>query len=363
MNTEVARPYCYLSPFQVRTRIARDQPLGLPLINMAFNELPYVPSANVAAAMSVACANANRYGDPTCKALRQRISQLHNINAEDIICGNGSEELLDVIARNFVQAGDEIVMSEYGYVLFELIAKRLNAQLTKAPESEFTANVDSLLASISAKTSVVFIANPNNPTGTVLPVSEIERLLKHLPSQILLVLDLAYGEFTGSDYCAQIHSLVASHNNLVVTRTFSKAFGLAGVRVGWCHAPNWMIPGFYMARGMGTVNAIAQAAANAALNEVELVDQRVTEIVAERERVMRALRGMDVFVLPSETNFLLISIKDADAAATEKLVDHIFDTAGILVTLAREGGLDKFMRFNVSLPEHNDQLLQCINSF
>ena len=167
------------------------------------------------------------------------------------------------------------------------------------------------------------MANLNNPTGTFIELGEIRRLIENIPTNVALVLDLAYGEFVSFDYCRQIHTLVDQYENVIVTRTFSKAFGLAGLRVGWCHAPTEMISGFYAARGMGSVNAMAQAAAKASLDDIEEIQSRVNLIIDERERVARALLEIGVHTLPSRANFLLASTNNQDAQTIEGLVQFL----------------------------------------
>jgi len=298
-----------------------------------------------------------------CLELRKTIEKSYGINRENIICGNGSEELLDVITRNFVNSTDEILISEFGYIQFSLAANRLNASLGKSAEKNYHTSVDNLLAMVNRKTRLIFVANPNNPTGTFINISEIKRLLTNIPSNVVLVLDLAYGEFVGFDYCKQAHDLVEKFENLVVTRTFSKAFGLAGLRVGWCHAPQAMISGFYAARGMGSVNAMAQAAATAVLNELDQIQSRIDLIVSERERVAKALNDLNIETLPSFTNFLLASINNQDEKIIEDLVKFLFNEAGIIVNRTREQGLEGCMRFSLSLPEHNNLLINTCKKF
>lgn len=357
------RPESCIEPLAVRPRISRTQPKGLPVINMSFNELPFAPSQKVAAAIDAAAKQAHRYGNPSCAALREGIAERFGLDADAIVCGNGSEELLDVIARCFVRLGDEIVISEFGYIQFAIIANRLGASLIKVPEADFTADVDGLLAAITPRTKLLFLANPNNPTATMISESELARLAREIPRDVVLVIDLAYGEFTGFDYCAGVHDLVRQYENLVVTRTFSKAYGLAGLRAGWCHAPDWMLPALYAARGMGSVNAVAQAAALAALQEPDLVDERVNLILSEKERIVSALAALGISCLPSHTNFLLAGWPDGAPERAEALVTHLFDDAGILVNRTREKGLERYVRFSLSLPEHNDRLLQSIEAF
>lgn len=357
------RPQGYITPLAVRGRISEAQPKGLPVVNMSFNELPFGPSPAVAAAIDAATARANLYGNPSCQALREELAARNGLDAEEIVCGNGSEELLDVVARSFVRAGDEIVIPEFGYIQFAIIANRLGAVLTKVPETALTADVDALLAALGPKSKLLFLANPNNPTASMIPERDLVRLAEKMPRDVLLVIDLAYGEFAGFDYCARVHALAARFENIVVTRTFSKAFGLAGLRVGWCHAPAWMIPTLYAARGMGSVNAVAQAAALASLREPNVMRARVERIIAERERVADALTALGLTCLPSSTNFLLVTPGNGEADRAEALVLHLFEDAGIIVNRTREKGLEPYVRFSISLPEHNSLLIESVTRF
>lgn len=352
-------PRSYLDPLVVRGRISKPQPKGLPVVNLGFNELPYGPTPKVAEAMQATQPQA--YGTPYCDPLRDALAAANGLEAEEIICGNGSEELLDVIARNYAREGDEILISAYGYIQFEMCARRQGATIVKAPEADFVTDVDALLAAVSARTKLLFLANPNNPTGTLLPLSEMQRLVEGVPSHIMLVLDLAYGEFVDDAYCLRTHEMAQGRGNVIVTRTFSKAYGLAGLRVGWAHAPRDVLPGLYAARGMGSVNAMAQAAAVAALQDMDVVQERVAETISERQRIAGVLTQRGLRVLPSETNFLMVSA--GDAARTEALVVHLFDDAGLVLARTREAGLEDWMRFSMGTPEQNDLLLESVGRF
>ncbi|SDD18012.1 pyridoxal phosphate-dependent aminotransferase [Ruegeria marina] len=357
------RPTPYLAPMPLRGRIGRPQPKGLPVVNMGYNELPYPPLPAIRAAMEETAACAQSYGSPHCDALRDALGAAHGLDPEQIVCGNGSEELLDVIARCFARPGDEILISEFGYIQFALTANRVGATLIKAGERDYCSDVDALLAAVTDRTRLLFLANPNNPTGTMLELDELARLADDLPAQVVLVLDLAYGEFAAPGYCSAVHQLAAQFENVVVTRTFSKAYGLAGARVGWCHAPGWMVPVLYAARGMGTVNAMAQAGAVTGLADPEAIQARVDAIVSERERLSGALGQLGLVVVPSRTNFLMARFREGDPARTEALVEHLFEDAGIVVNRTRETGLEEFFRFSLSLPEHNDLLLDSVRRF
>ncbi len=356
-------PRAYISGLKVRQRISRKQPKGLPVISMGYNELPYPPAAAVLEAIAETALHSNRYGNASCLELRQALAAEHGIDADRVICGNGSEELLDVIGRCFVRPGDAIVIPEFGYIQFSIIAHRLGAELAKAPETDFTADVDAILGAVGENTKLVFLANPNNPTGTMMPQEELARLARSLAGNVVLVLDLAYGEFAHADYCARVHDLVDEHENVVVTRTFSKVYGLAGLRAGWCHAPAWMMPGLYAARGMGSVNAFAQAGALAALGTQDTVDARVAELLGERDKLWDALRRLPLTVVQSHTNFIMCGFEGDDGTLADALTTYLFDEAGLVVSPVREEGLEAFVRFSLSLPEHNELLLRTVTAF
>ena len=375
----IRQPKSYISPLNIRARVQREQPKGLPVINLSFNESPYAPNPLVQQAIDSTTRCANAYGNPSCELLRSSLAKHNNLDAETIICGNGSEELLDIIGRCFARPGDDILISEFGYIQFPIVAHRVGANLVKAKESNFTATVDNLLTAVTENTTILFLANPNNPTGSMISTAELERLIAELPSQIILVIDLAYGEFADVEYCASVHSLAAKVNNVIVTRTFSKAFGLAGLRVGWCHAPAWMIPILNAARGMGTVNAVAQAGAMAALETMPHINNQVQQIVSERQRLSMELTHLGIKVVASHANFLMISAthdsadepdmragrathKRADTAADE-FADFLFNEAGFIVNRTRESGLESFIRVSLSTPENNNRLLECIKSY
>lgn len=313
--------------------------------------------------MQSATADANLYGNPSCEHLRKTIGNTYGIDAEQIVCGNGSEELLDIVGRCFARAGDEIVISEFGYIQFPIVANRVGATLVKAREVQYTSHVDNLLAAVTDNTRIVFLANPNNPTGTMISEAELRLLAQSLPTHIVLVIDLAYGEFAGPSYNERVRQLASEFDHVVITQTFSKAFGLAGLRVGWCYAPLWMVPQLYSARGMGTVNAVAQVAACAALEDIGVVSAQVSSLVAERARLAKSLLTMDFDVIPSSANFLMIAPHRHNNKAADQLSTHLFDHTGILVNQTREAGLERFVRFSVSLPEHNTLFLQSAQAF
>lgn len=367
MNTR-ALPVPRITPLPVRKRMENPQPKGLPVINISFNESPFAPTEGILQAIDSATRQVNRYGSPYCDALRSKLEASFGIPADHIICGNGSEELLDVIGRAFAAEGDEILIPQYGYIQFPIVARRVNAQLVKAPEPDLVTDVDHLLERVTDRTKIVFLANPNNPTGTMIPVQELKRLAEKLPATVVLVIDLAYAEFSGTaeavtDYLKQTHALVNEHANVMVTRTFSKAYSLAGLRVGWSHAAEPLMDALYAARGMGTVNAAAQAAAIAGLDEIKQMRKNVDLLCSERDRLSSALASSGYQLTPSATNFLLMTFPDATAESADKLAKSLFDETGILVNRTREAGLEHYIRFSMALVQDNDRLLEFLQNY
>ena len=358
-----SKPVPYIRGLDIRHTPEIPQPLGLPIIQMGLNELPDGPPLCVVEAARDAITNGNRYGDPACRRLAEMVADANGISPDRLIFGNGSEELLDVVARVHVRAGDDVLISQFGYIQFDMIAHRIGAKVVKVPEVDFTASADNLLAAVTDRSKLVFLANPNNPTGTVMPEEDIYRLADGMPPTTLLVIDLAYGEFVGRDYCRRMHDLTRRRDNVVVTRTFSKAYGLAGFRVGWCEAPAWMIPSLYAARGVGSVNLIAQVAAEAILTQDNTVRDTIDRVAGERQRVGAALDKMGIDHLPSQTNFLLFRVRENNPRIAEQLVDFLFRTRGIRLRHTRETGLESFIRVTLGSKADNDTLIEGIRMF
>ncbi len=204
-------------------------------IRLSSNESSFGPSPAAVAAFHDAAAHLNRYPDASQSALRTAIAEVHGLDAARIICGNGSDELIQMVIRAYAAAGDEVLLSENGFVMCKIHAHAQGATVVKAPERDDRVNVDALLARVSSRTRVLCIANPNNPTGTYLNAAEVKRLHASLPSGVMLLLDGAYAEYaTAADYEAG-ERLVEGNSNVVMTRTFSKIYGLPALRIGWAY--------------------------------------------------------------------------------------------------------------------------------
>lgn len=356
-------PQAYFNPPRRLPFVLPAPPEGKKLISLAINESPYGCSRKAWAAAEARFGEPNRYPDPSSAELRSAIGRQFALDPERLVCGNGSEELLDVVARMFVRAGDEIIMSQSGFFQFAVVAARLGAELLRAPEHDYITDVDALLALVSDKTKLIFLAVPNNPTGVLLPVDEVVRLHEKLPPHVVLVLDLAYGEYIDKADLARLMRFGGDKPNIIITRTFSKAYGLAALRVGWALAPDWMMPGLNLLRGVGNINAIAQAAAAAAVTDQVFVDRVVAETTAERAFMAKHYTRLGLHLVPGFGNFLLTRFPDGEAHSANRFIDFAMQEAGIWLRPVGEPGFANWSRIGLGNRVENDLLIQLLERF
>jgi histidinol-phosphate aminotransferase len=303
---------------------------GRPLIKLSANENPLGTSAQALAAR-VDAGDPARYPDPESTALREGLGALHGIDPERIVMGTGSDEVLNLAAQAFAGPGDEVLFVRYGFSVYEIAARRCGATPVIAPDCDYAADVDVLLGCVSPRTRVVFLANPNNPTGSYLARAELARLHAALPGDVLLVVDQAYAEYLEGDADDGALALAGAAANVLVTRTFSKIYGLAGERVGWGTGAPELIDMVNRIRGPFNVALTAQAAALAALGDQAFVAASRAHNLAERGRfaaAVAALGNHGLRPLPSAANFVLIEFSGALTAeeAYKGLMDHGFIT-------------------------------------
>lgn len=286
---------------------------GRPLIKLSANENPLGTSE----AALVARANAVKpslYPDPDSNALRAALGALHGIEPRRILCGTGSGELLSIAASAYAGPGDEALYVRYGFSLYEIVARRCGAEPVIAPDADYGTDVDALLALVNENTRVVFVANPNNPTGSYLPRGEIARLHAALPPGVLMVIDQAYAEYVAPEDDDGALELAAAHANVLVTRTFSKAYGLAGERVGWATGAVEVIEVLNRIRGPFNLSNSAQATTLAAVGDQAFVERTRLHNLAERTRFAAAIGTLGnhgLRAVPSEANFVLVLFEGA----------------------------------------------------
>ncbi|MFN7323759.1 MAG: pyridoxal phosphate-dependent aminotransferase, partial [Sphingomonadales bacterium] len=264
MTQPVAKPWINAIHAYTPGKAKSDD--GRILIKLSANENPLGCSPDATAAMADARATLARYPDPASTALREALGKAYDLEADRIVCGTGSDELLNLIAAGYAGAGDEIIYVRYGFSVYDIAARKCAATVVVAPDKHYGTDVDALLALVTDKTRVVFVANPNNPTGTWTDDGEIMRLHAGLPADCVLVLDQAYGEYLEEDGPAAF-DLARKHANVLVTRTFSKIYGLAAERIGWAYGQPGLIETLNRIRAPFNVTSAGQAAAIAALSD------------------------------------------------------------------------------------------------
>ncbi len=328
---------------------------GRPLIKLSANENPLGTSAKALAARADALAPA-RYPDPDSKALRAAIGDLHGIDPARIVCGTGSDELLHLAAQGYAGVGDEVIYVRYGFSVYDIAARRCGAEPMIAPDTDYGSDVDTILPLVNARTRVVFIANPNNPTGSFLPRGEIARLHAALPADVLLVIDQAYGEYVMPEDEDGALALAERHDNVLVTRTFSKIYGLAGERIGWATGAGEIIDTLNRIRGPFNVSSSGQAMALAALADQDFVVRSRDHNAAERARFVAALNAMGnhgLRPLPSQANFVLILFEGKLTAETafEGLAERSYITRWL-----PNQGLPHGLRITIGTSEQMDAI-------
>lgn len=351
----------YLEPAAHAGMVRVSAPEGIELVDLSLNESSWGPPPGCIPAVTARAGRLERYPDPASTELRRALSRVYGLDPVGIVCGNGSEELLDCIVRAFAREGDEVVYPEHGFAQFRMLPNKTGAVAVKVPEQDYRADVDGLIGAVTTKTRVMFLANPNNPTGTWLPKEDIGRLVDAVPDHVVLVLDAAYGEYCTDPDFSYGHEFVDGRDNVVVTRTFSKAWGLASLRVGWAHGTPWMISVLNRFRGVGNVNALAQESALAALDDPDFLDRVVAETAVERDRVSKSLGQLGFRVTPSVCNFVLAHAPEGapDAAAIAK---DLLERCGVAVNPLGIYDLPGGLRIGIGLPDENARLLEGLRS-
>jgi histidinol-phosphate aminotransferase len=288
---------------------------GSNAVKLSANESPLGASPRAMEAFRAAADHLDIYPEGSSRLLRTALGEVHGIDPELIVCGNGSDDLLHLLAQCYLGEGDEAVMSRYGFSVYPIITRATGAAIVMVDEDDYTADVDALLAAVTPKTKVVWLANPNNPTGTYLPDAEIRRLHAGLRPDILLVIDNAYAEYVTAGDFTVATALVREAQNVVMVRTFSK-MGLAAARIGWMFGPAPIVDAINRIRGPFNVNLPAQLAGAAAARDVEFTARLKAHNAQWRDWITAELNQSNHFrVVPSQANFVMVMFPDADHAA------------------------------------------------
>ena len=343
-----------ITPYQPGRPIEEvKRQLGLrEVIKLASNENPLGPSPKAVRAIKEALSKINRYHEGSCFYLRRDLSKKLKVSPDNLIFGNGSDEIIDIIIKTFCQEDEEILTSEVSFLEYKIIAQQ-NGRLVKAvPLEDFKYDLSALRENIGPKTRVIFIANPNNPTGSYVSKKEVENFLLNLPENILVVFDEAYFEFVDQKDFPDILEYIEKGKNVMILRTFSKIYGLAGLRIGYGIAKKEFIQYLERCRQPFNVNLLAQEAAQAALSDSAFV-KKSKKIAAEgKEYLYQSLGKMGIEYIPSATNFILLNLKRDGIEVFKKLLKK-----GVIIRDMRQYGLKNLIRVTIGTEKENRKFI------
>lgn len=332
------------------------------VFKLSSNETPLGPSPKAVAAYNEVGTHLEDYPDGAATALREAIGAAFGLDPARIVCGAGSDDLLNLIARAYLKDGDEAIHATHGFLVYPIATLAAGAKPIVAPETDYTANVDHLLAAVTEKTKVVFLANPNNPTGTYIPFDEVKRLHRGLPTHVLLVLDAAYAEYVDrNDYESGIE-LVATSENVVMCRTFSKIYGLAALRLGWMYGPEHVVDAINRVRGPFNVNAPAIAAGVAAIRDTAHVEMACAHNSRWRAWLTEEIGVLGLKVTPSVANFVLIHFPETPGR-TAKEADAFLTKRGLILRAVAGYKLPHCLRMSVGTEEANRLTVAALREF
>jgi histidinol-phosphate aminotransferase len=337
-----------------------------PGVNKVFklssNESPLGPSPRAIEAFHEAAGKLLSYPDGSAAHLKAAISEVHGLKPEQILCGNSSDEILHLIALTYCGPGDEVLMSEHGFLAYPIVARAAGAVPVTAPEVCLTASVDNLLRAVTPRTKVIFLANPNNPTGSYLPSAEIRRLHAGLPPHVLLVLDAAYAEYVRVDDYESGLEFAHQAPNVVTTRTFSKIYALAGLRIGWMTGPAAILDAINRIRGPFNVSIPSQYAGAAAMRDRAHVEASYAHNQRWLPWLTERIRGLGRTVHPSIANFVLIEFP-REGAITAAKADAYLMARGLILRGVGNYGLPHCLRLSIGTEEANRYVVEALAEF
>jgi histidinol-phosphate aminotransferase len=332
------------------------------VFKLSSNESPLGPSPKAIAAYREVGEHLEDYPDGAASDLRDAIGAAFGLDPARIVCGAGSDDLLNLIARAYLTDGDEAIHATHGFLVYPIATLATGAKPVVAPETNYTVNVDAMLKAVTPRTKVVFLANPNNPTGTYIPFNEVKRLHQGLPPHVLLVLDAAYAEYVQrNDYESGIE-LVATSENVVMCRTFSKIYALAALRLGWLYGPAHVVDAINRIRGPFNVNAAAIAAGVAAIHDNEHVERSREHNTRWLAWLTEEIGKLGLTVTPSVANFVLIHFPETKGR-TAKEADAFLTKRGLILRQVGVYKLPNALRMSIGTEEANRLVVKALSEF
>jgi len=331
--------------------------LGLKeVVKLASNECPYGPSKKVLAAINRAAREINRYPDGGCFYLRKELARRLKVSGDQLIFGNGSDDIILMALRVFVGPEDEVIVARPSFLMYEIAALSLGAKTVGIALKDFRYDLERMTRAINARTKLIFIGNPDNPAGTYVTKNDLAAFLKAVPRRVLVFIDEAYFEFAANnrDYPDSL-ALLKEYENIIVTRTFSKIYGLAGLRIGYGVAQPPVVELLNRVREPFNVNSLAQSAALAALQDSAYYRRISREIEQEKKKIYKALRKLSLAFVESATNFILIDVGQKGSPVAQRLMRE-----GVIVRDMTAWGMDEFIRITIGSKQENQKLIKAL---
>lgn len=332
------------------------------LIKLSSNETPLGPCPKAVEAYIKAGQTLERYPDGSARALREAIAEQYDLDPNQVVCGAGSDELLNLLAAAYLGPGDEAIYTEHGFLVYKIAIMTNGATPVVAPETNFTADIDKILGKVTEQTKIVFLANPNNPTGTYCPQAEIIRLRQNLPEHVLLVLDGAYAEYVCRNEYDTGFELVKRTGNTVITRTFSKLYGLASLRIGWAYCPEDIADVLNRIRGPFNLSGPAIDAGVAAMQDQEHVEKAVAHNNTWLPWLSEEITQLGLQITPSVANFLLVHFPE-DPEKNSTAANEFLLSKRIILRRLDKYGLPGALRLTVGKQEDNEAVVAAISGF
>jgi len=358
MTLQVANPYIFkIKPYVPGKPIDEvKRELGLKsVIKLASNENPYPPSPKVLEAMAKAAREVNRYPDGGCFLLRRTLAKKLDIDDDQLIFGNGSDEIIVLAVKAFAAKGDDVIIAKPSFLIYEIASTLSGARLHQVPLKEFRYDLEAMKAKINARTKIIFIGNPDNPAGTYITRPQVEDFLRSVPKSTLVFFDEAYFEYVQAKDYPDTLSLIKKYPNVMTSRTFSKMYGLAGLRVGYGIANREVINILNRLREPFNVNCIAQAATVAVLNDEAYYRQMAQEVNVQRQYLYRSLDSMDVTYETSFTNFILIQVGTDSSQVALSLLKK-----GVIIRDMSVWGLKGYIRVSIGNASENKRFIKSL---
>ncbi|MGO4673897.1 histidinol-phosphate transaminase [Bosea sp. 2YAB26] len=337
-------------------------PAGVKLHKLSSNETPLGPSPKAIAAFDSLKGKLELYPDGSATKLREAIASRYGLDPARLVCGSGSDELLQLVTKTYLGDDDEGIFTEHGFLVYRIAILAAGGKPVVVPEANLTADVDAILKAVTPRTKIVFLANPNNPTGTYLPFEEVKRLHAGLPSDVLLVLDAAYAEYVRRNDYASGLELVATNENVVMARTFSKIYGLANLRLGWLYGPAHVIDALNRVRGPFNVNGAAIEAGTAAIADEAHVAAALQHNETWLAWTTAEVERLGLTVTPSVGNFILIHFPKT-SGKTAKEADAFLSQRGLILRSVGAYGLPDALRMTIGSEEANRLVVAALGDF